>query len=376
MATQVKYRRNNPAITNTSASFVGAEGEITVDLGLNTLRVHNGTKPGGTVLAKQEDLDTVSTSIDTKINAAKTELTNKITQATENILPQPDTEIDPSTGKPTDAGKVLAVNDDGEIGWETPTGGGDDDTFVTTNTEQTINSLKKFNISEITKGLNGAFFKGTMLPVSSGVSTYADVDVSDANGKRVCVLRFGIRSDGSRGVTIAPVDATDVLKQAMGIYTAQDGSNVSVTVPVPAANSNNTTAAPTSWVRSRTRTATETGIYASAAMPGTKSIDLELPQNNTEFTAPADGYVYFSAYLDTRGAYLMIKNLTNGMATISRHYVTDDWESHVYLPVAKGHRFMISYGAMDYVTNLKFIYANGASDETAQIAELEQIEEE
>lgn len=50
MARQIQMRRGTSAQHN---SFTGAPGEVTVDTDLNTLRVHDGVTPGGTILAKQ-----------------------------------------------------------------------------------------------------------------------------------------------------------------------------------------------------------------------------------------------------------------------------------------------------------------------------------
>ncbi len=48
MATQVQYRRGN-AVQN--STFVGAEAEITVDITNGTIRVHDGSTPGGSNIA-------------------------------------------------------------------------------------------------------------------------------------------------------------------------------------------------------------------------------------------------------------------------------------------------------------------------------------
>ena len=97
-------------------------------------------------------------------------------------------------------------------------------------------------------------------------------------------------------------------------------------------------------------------------MPGTKTVDLTMTSNSTEFTAPADGYVYFSAFLDTRGAYIFIQDNESGMSTLARHFLTDSWESRIFMPVARGRKFTVGYGAMDRLTCLKFIYAIGAEE--------------
>ncbi len=51
MSRQVQFRRGSAVEHNT---FVGAEGEITVDTTNNTLRVHDGINPGGFALARQD----------------------------------------------------------------------------------------------------------------------------------------------------------------------------------------------------------------------------------------------------------------------------------------------------------------------------------
>jgi len=53
MAKVVQLRRGTSAEHN---NFTGAPGEVTVDTDLNTLRVHNGETPGGTILARRDDV--------------------------------------------------------------------------------------------------------------------------------------------------------------------------------------------------------------------------------------------------------------------------------------------------------------------------------
>ena len=55
MAKQVQLRRGTAAQNN---QFTGAPGEVTVDTDLNTLRVHDGTTPGGTILATMDSVTT------------------------------------------------------------------------------------------------------------------------------------------------------------------------------------------------------------------------------------------------------------------------------------------------------------------------------
>jgi hypothetical protein len=82
MPIQIQFRRGSSAEHET---FTGAPGEITVDTTENTLRVHDGQTPGGTTLAKQNEIPTniqianiampSSRYIDLDIGATETEYT-------------------------------------------------------------------------------------------------------------------------------------------------------------------------------------------------------------------------------------------------------------------------------------------------------------
>ena len=62
MSRQIQIRRGTAAEND---AFTGAVGEVTMDTTNNTLRVHDGTTAGGTVLAKQSE---VSTELADKLN--------------------------------------------------------------------------------------------------------------------------------------------------------------------------------------------------------------------------------------------------------------------------------------------------------------------
>lgn len=55
MSRQIQIRRGTAA---EHSAFTGAIGEITMDTTNKTLRVHDGTTPGGTILAKQSEIQT------------------------------------------------------------------------------------------------------------------------------------------------------------------------------------------------------------------------------------------------------------------------------------------------------------------------------
>lgn len=56
MARSVQFRRGTTA---QHENFIGAPGEVTVNVDLNTLCVHDGTTPGGTILARAGDLSQI-----------------------------------------------------------------------------------------------------------------------------------------------------------------------------------------------------------------------------------------------------------------------------------------------------------------------------
>ncbi len=120
MATQVKLRRNDPSKTNTSAAFVGTQGEVTVDLDIKTLRVHDGATSGGTVLAKKSEVDDLVTSVNQQLEELLDQVQQMIGEQISNVLPEFNGDIDETTGKAFDAGKVLTITDDGELAWVLP----------------------------------------------------------------------------------------------------------------------------------------------------------------------------------------------------------------------------------------------------------------
>lgn len=60
MPTTVKFRRGTTAQND---AFTGAEGELSVDTTLDTIRVHDGVTAGGFAMARASDLDTIEALI-------------------------------------------------------------------------------------------------------------------------------------------------------------------------------------------------------------------------------------------------------------------------------------------------------------------------
>ena len=59
MPTQVQFRRGTTVQNN---NFTGAAGELSFDTQVKTIRVHDGSVAGGTILAKSSDLTTANVS--------------------------------------------------------------------------------------------------------------------------------------------------------------------------------------------------------------------------------------------------------------------------------------------------------------------------
>ena len=96
---------------------------------------------------------------------------------------------------------------------------------------------------------------------------------------------------------------------------------------------------------------------AHNAMPSNTYINLTLGASGSTYTAPADGYVYFST---TTGGYVNVgveglPHVTNGS--------NGQW-LHVQVPVAKGQSYNISY-SFNSVQYFRFYYAVGSESEAS-----------
>lgn len=109
-----------------------------------------------------------------------------------------------------------------------------------------------------------------------------------------------------------------------------------------------------------TKSPTNNEYMGHMAMPSDKYIDLELGATGTEYTAPADGLVYFNTQLATTEAWrsATIENKTG-------KYMNTGVDSlgssvRVLLPVRKDDIFKIRYNSLNSETIVKFIYAVGS----------------
>ena len=72
IALQLRY-----GTTAEHESFTGIQAEVTVDTDLNTLRVHDGSTPGGHVIAKKSDVDASITEVQNSVLEVENELEGK-----------------------------------------------------------------------------------------------------------------------------------------------------------------------------------------------------------------------------------------------------------------------------------------------------------
>lgn len=98
---------------------------------------------------------------------------------------------------------------------------------------------------------------------------------------------------------------------------------------------------------------------ANLTMPSTQYVNLTLGASGTEYTAPADGYVSLAKASGTSGAFFNLFNKTKGIGFTSDGYQTGN--KYLWIPVAKGDKFTISYTFSGSTTFFRFIYANSAT---------------
>ena len=96
---------------------------------------------------------------------------------------------------------------------------------------------------------------------------------------------------------------------------------------------------------------------ANMAMPSDKYVDLELGASGTEYTAPADGWVYVSNSTSQDSGYIILSNMTASYA-ISTYSVTKGNLIRAIFPVKKNDVFKFEYSTG--TAALKFFYSVGS----------------
>lgn len=93
--------------------------------------------------------------------------------------------------------------------------------------------------------------------------------------------------------------------------------------------------------------------------PSDRYDDLELGASGTEYTAPANGWVYCVPKFTTNG-WLQINNRTSGGMRMANLAQISIWEYAIcYVPCKKGDVFGINYSGTITSSTLRFIYAEG-----------------
>ena len=93
------------------------------------------------------------------------------------------------------------------------------------------------------------------------------------------------------------------------------------------------------------------------SFPSNKYIDLTLNASNAEYTAPSNGYVYFSTLPCTTVGFQSIYTAKNGMIAEARNTVVNA-ACRVSLKVSQGDKFRVSYDTQG-TRIFRFIYAQG-----------------
>lgn len=98
---------------------------------------------------------------------------------------------------------------------------------------------------------------------------------------------------------------------------------------------------------------------AGLAMPSNKYIDLTLGASGSQYTAPANGWVFFSYTTKTSDRYIALENLSASCGITSWCPIGYDNGLGIVLPVLKQDIFRTNYTADGSVKSLKFYYAQG-----------------
>ena len=98
-------------------------------------------------------------------------------------------------------------------------------------------------------------------------------------------------------------------------------------------------------------------LVAGYGMPSNRHINLTLGASGTEYTAPANGWVYFEGRQTSAGGYIQLNNISSNFATGAQTSYNDNWH-RIYIPVKKGEKFAALYTNVNN-TVLRFIYAEG-----------------
>lgn len=101
---------------------------------------------------------------------------------------------------------------------------------------------------------------------------------------------------------------------------------------------------------------------AHNAMPSNVYDDLTLGASGSTYTAPADGYLFWSNQAGGIDLFITISNTTNGLST-TQSSVNSGNVLQIFMPVKKGDQLNITYNVVGQTLVFRFIYAVGSESE-------------
>lgn len=104
-----------------------------------------------------------------------------------------------------------------------------------------------------------------------------------------------------------------------------------------------------------------TSLASGWAMPSDRYIDLTLGASGSTYTAPANGYIYFSK--DRSGSsnqYAVISGASDGIpGSLGDGAQADGYGVHILRPIKKGTTFRVTYTLTGTTKYFRFVYAEG-----------------
>lgn len=105
---------------------------------------------------------------------------------------------------------------------------------------------------------------------------------------------------------------------------------------------------------------TSTQVSGFAFPSASRYDNLTLGPTNTQYTAPADGYVVINKQTNGNNQFVYIEAEPTGLC-IKQQTVENGAYCHAWLPVRKGQTYHIDYTAGGTLQWFRFIYAEGAA---------------
>lgn len=191
---------------------------------------------------------------------------------------------------------------------------------------------------------------------TSGTSYYAGSPVSSSD------TNVGISFDASRSNSIYGASSTVQPQSIKALYyiciATSTKTNVQVDIDEIATDLNGK--ADTDLVN-----VTDAGkiLLSSMGMPSDTYENLTLGASNSTYTAPANGYVFFSK-VGNQGESVILQNEQNKMRVQSYIGSNNNW-SGIIMPIRKNEVFKVEYTASGDTKYFRFIYAEGSKSEAS-----------